>query len=55
LKYGRIDSLDGLFANFRMNAIPETIFKMELQEYESFLVQRRRLMATKMRDFYFDL
>ncbi len=54
-KYGRIDSMDGLLANFRMNAIPESVFEMELPDYENFLAQRRRLMATKMRAFYFSL
>jgi len=55
LKYGRIDSKDALLANFRMNAIPESVFEMELPEYEEFLAQRRRLMAAKMRDYYFSL
>ena len=55
LKYGRIDSSDALLANFRMNAIPESIFEMELPEYENFLAQRRLLMATKMRNYYFSL
>jgi len=54
-KYGRIDSMNALLANFRMNAIPEAVFEMELPDYEGFLVQRRRLMAAKMRDFYFSL
>ena len=55
LKFGRIDSMETLLANFKMNAIPESIFDMELAEYESFLAQRRRLMATKIRDYYFSL
>ena len=55
LRYGRIDSMDALLVNFRMNAIPESVFEMELANYENFLSQRRRLMATTMRDFYFSL
>ena len=55
LRYGRIDSRDALLENFRMNAIPESVFEMELPEYENFLAQRRRLMATKIRDYYFSL
>ncbi len=54
-KYGRIDSMDGLLVNFRMNAVPEAVFEMELADYENFLAQRRRLMAVKMRDFYSSL
>lgn len=38
-----------------MNAVPESVSEMELAEYESFLAQRRRLMATKIRDYYFSL
>jgi hypothetical protein len=55
LEFGRIDSMETLLANFKMNAIPESVFDMELQEYESFLAQRRRLMATKIRDYYLSL
>jgi hypothetical protein len=54
-KFGRIDSMAELRANFRMNAIPESVLEMELAEYEKFLEQRRLLMATKMRDYYFSL
>jgi hypothetical protein len=55
LKYGRIHSADTLLANFRMNAVPESVFEMELPHYEDFLAQRRRLMAAKMRAYYFSL
>jgi len=55
LKFGRIDSMDGLLLNFRTNAIPESLFEMELPDYENFLPQRRQLMATKMRDYHFSL
>jgi hypothetical protein len=55
LQFGRIDSTDALLANFRMNAVPENVFDMELPEYETFLAQRRRLMATKIRAYYFSL
>ena len=55
LKFGGIDSMETLLANFKMNAIPESVFDMELAEYESFLAQRRRLMAIKIRDYYFSL
>ena len=55
LKYGHINSMDGELANLRMNAIPESIFEMELPDSENFLAQRQRLMAIKIRDFYFSL
>jgi len=55
LQFGPIDSRDALLANFRTNAIPENVFDMELPEYETFLAQRRRLMATKIRAHYFSL
>jgi hypothetical protein len=47
--------MDTLLANFRMNAIPESVTEMELPDYESFLAQRRQLTAAKLRHYYFSL
>lgn len=38
-----------------MNAVPDTIYEMEVAQYKDFLAQRRRLMALNMRDYYFSL
>src|SRR5438034_2992090 len=39
LKFGCIDSMDALLLNFRTNAIPESLFEMELPDYENFLLR----------------
>lgn len=55
LKYGSIVSLTVLKKNLAMNSIPESIFDMEIDRYEAFLVERRLLMAQKIREYYFSL
>ncbi len=41
--------------NLRMNCIPETIFSMDIDKYNEFLMQRRLLMAKKIKDYYYSL
>jgi hypothetical protein len=55
LKYGGISSLDELHQNLQANCVPESIFTMTLDHYEEFLKERRKLMAEKMREYYFNL
>ena len=55
LKYGGIDNNALLNENLEMNCIPESIFEMNIDNYEEFLRQRRALMAKKMRRYYFSL
>ena len=55
LKYGGISSLDELHQNLQANCVPESIFTMSLDHYEEFLKERRKLMAEKMREYYFNL
>ena len=55
LKYGGISSLNELHENLKSNCVPESIFKMTLDNYDEFLKERRKLMAEKMRDYYFSL
>jgi hypothetical protein len=55
LKYGGISSLDELHENLKSNCVPESIFTMTLDHYEEFLKERRRLMAQKMKEYYFSL
>ncbi len=54
-KYGGIDSMPELKKNLETHCIPETIFEMTIDDYDSFLEQRRRLMAKKMKDYYYSL
>jgi len=52
LKYGGIDDYGILKKNFRQNCIPETVFSMDIDSYEEFLMQRRKLMAQKIKKYY---
>lgn len=55
LKVGTITNKDELVKNINSNCIPEGIESMEAGDYEQFLVKRRKLMAQKMRDYYYSL
>lgn len=54
-KYGGIDSVKDLEMNIEMHCIPDTIYSMDINNYDEFLEQRRVLMAQKMKDYYFSL
>ncbi|MBI5040762.1 MAG: DUF262 domain-containing protein [Gammaproteobacteria bacterium] len=51
-KYGGITKRDELLANFRMNCIPEAMLNGEIADYPSFLTERRKLMALKLKDWF---
>lgn len=53
--YGNITDKDMLFLNLQQNCIPETIAQMAHEDYESFLNERRKLMAQKIRKYYYSL
>lgn len=55
LKYGAIDSEAELRQNLITHCIPESIFTSGVNDYESFLAERRKLMAQKMRGYYLGL
>jgi hypothetical protein len=44
-----------LLDNLKMNAIPEEIMQMSIDNYNDFLVARRKLMATKIKNYYHSL
>nr|AIF14427.1 hypothetical protein, containing DUF2081 domain [uncultured marine thaumarchaeote KM3_67_B11] len=52
--YGFIDD-KSLKTNFEQNCIPEDITKMTERQYETFLKQRRKLMAKKIEKYYKNL
>ena len=41
-----------LLANLKMNGVPLEIQQMNVDDYHAFLILRRKLMATKIRDYY---
>jgi hypothetical protein len=44
-----------LLDNLQMNAVPADIMHMSIEDYNDFLVARRKLMATKIKDYYHSL
>lgn len=51
-KYGGITDLDELKANLAENCIPNAILTDETLDYDSFLEQRRKLMAAKIQSYF---
>lgn len=47
-----ISTKEELDKNFLMNAVPQSLYDMEAMDYQSFLIERRRLMAKKIERFY---
>jgi hypothetical protein len=41
-----------LHANLAMNCVPTTITKMAIEDYDNFLIERRKLMAQKIKEYY---
>jgi hypothetical protein len=50
-----LNSQEELLANLRANCIPTEIMTMGLEDYQTFLVMRRKLMAQKIKEYYFGL
>lgn len=55
LKYGGINDFEVLTENFKQNCIPESVFSMNIKNYDEFLEQRRVLMAKKIKEYYISL
>lgn len=51
-KYGGIDTMEQLLANLSEHAIPENILNGLTENYESFLEERRKLMAKKIKEYF---
>jgi hypothetical protein len=50
-----ISHMEDLEKNLAINSIPLDILNMNIENYEEFLVLRRRMMADKMKEYYFAL
>lgn len=55
LKITGIANPDELLTNLKQHCIPEDIMQMEVANYQDFLVERRKLMAQKIKSYYFSL
>lgn len=53
--YGNITSWGEVLSNLDANAIPRSIVDMDAENYDSFLKERRELMAQKIFDYYASL
>ncbi len=50
-----ISSNEELLENLRANCVPPEIMQMTIVDYSDFLVLRRKLMSTKIKEYYFSL
>ncbi len=50
-----LSSQADLLNNLQMNAVPAEITHMSIEDYNDFLIARRKLMATKIKDYYHSL
>ena len=55
MKYGGITKKKELIENLNAHCIPESVLTMGATDYDDFLVQRRLLMANKIKEYYFSL
>lgn len=55
IKCGAITDLDQLKDNLATNCIPLDVVNMDYTNYENFLEERRKLMAKKIKDYYYSL
>ncbi len=54
-RYGAITRLDDLKANLQANCLPDDVSAYAPDQFEAFLAQRRKLMAQKIRGYYWAL
>jgi hypothetical protein len=50
-----LSTQQGLLDNLKMNCVPIEIMQMSIEDYSEFLSLRRKLMATKIKEYYFSL
>jgi hypothetical protein len=50
--YGSIDTMEELKDNMRAHCIPENIFNMNIEHFNDFLFQRRKLMAHHIQQYF---
>lgn len=53
--YGAITDKNEMISNFVLHCIPDGIENMNIEHYETFLEERRLLMAKKIKEYYFRL
>lgn len=51
-KFSSIDTIDKFNKNLEQNCIPNRIFELTFKDYDIFLLERRKLMANKIKLYY---
>ncbi|MGJ9460474.1 GmrSD restriction endonuclease domain-containing protein [Oceanobacillus sp. CF4.6] len=54
-RIGEITNTEQLKMNMKMNCVPDSLFNMDASNFETFLEERRELMANKIKNFYENL
>lgn len=54
-RYGAITRLEELRANLVANCLPDNLAAYEPEQFDEFLAERRRLMAQKIKQYYWGL
>lgn len=52
---GLVNNLDQFYANLEANCVPVEVIEMDFNAYETFLEKRRKLMAAKIKKYYYSL
>jgi hypothetical protein len=52
---GLVNSIDKLYANLETNCVPLEAMEMDFNSYETFLDKRRKMMAAKIKKYYYSL
>jgi hypothetical protein len=52
---GLINSIEKFYANLKINCVPSEAMEMDFNSYETFLDKRRKLMAAKIKMYYYSL
>ncbi len=52
---GTILNENDLINNLKINCIPENIYTMQAYDYETFLQERRKMMAEKIKNYYYSI
>lgn len=55
VKIGTITDTQSYYNNLQLNCIPQNIDEMDYNNYQEFLSERRKMMANKIKNFYYSL
>jgi Uncharacterized conserved protein (DUF2081). len=53
--FGAITDIDEMKENFKTHCVPDKMVNKTIEHYDEFLQERRRLIATKIKNYYWKL